>query len=116
MRLAHPRARHGDRHHGPALVISHAHLVASLLQGREQGGVHLASGNATRPDGHVGSVPTGALPPYFNLQSGQGCWRAYDGGTEVTPDVEDDGPFFACPDEMVHDYGATETGVTDGFE
>ena len=40
----------------------------------------------------------------------------HDGGTEVTADVEHDGPLFACPDEMLHDYGATETGVADGFE
>jgi hypothetical protein len=39
----------------------------------------------------------------------------HNGGTEVTPDVEDDGPLFACPGEMLHDYGATETGVADGF-
>jgi hypothetical protein len=40
----------------------------------------------------------------------------HNGGTEVTPDVEHDGPLFARSDEMVHDYGATETGVADGFE
>ena len=116
MGLAHPCALHGDCDHGPALVISHAHLVAPLLEGREQGGVHLASGNATRPDGDVSPVPTSTLPPYLYFQPGQGRWCVHDGGTEVAPDVEHDGPFFACPDEMVHDYGATETGVADGFE
>lgn len=115
MGLAHPGTLHGDRDHGPPFVISHPHLVATLLQGREQGGVHLAPGNAPRPDGDVGSVPTSALPPYLYFQPGQGRWCVHNGGTEVTPDVEDDGPLFACPGEMLHDYGATETGVADGF-
>ncbi len=63
----------------------------------------------------MGSVPTSALPPYLYFQSGQSRWRVHDGGTEVAADVEHDRPLFACPGEMLHDYGATETGVADGF-
>jgi len=115
MGLAHPCSLHGDRDHGPARVISHAHLVASSLQAGEQSGVDLSSGNAPGPDGDVGSVPTGALAPYLYLQPDQSRWCVHNRGTEVTANVEHDGPHFACPGEMVHDYEATETGVAAGF-
>ena len=46
-------------------------------------------------------------------------WRgAHDGGTDIAADVDDNAPVFTGPGEMagVHGYGATATGVTDGFE
>ena len=77
--------------------------------------MHLSSGNAPSPDGDVCSVPRGAFPPYLYFQANQIRRRVHDGGTEVAADVEHDGPRFACPGEVVHDYGATETGVAAGF-
>ena len=115
MGLAHPCSLYGDRDHGPALVISHAHLVAPLAQARKERGVHLSSGGVPSPDGDVGSIPMGALSPNLYFQTNQSRWCVHDRGTEVAANVEHDGPYFARPGEMVHDYGATETGVADGF-
>ena len=99
----------------PLGVASDAHLVPSLRQAGEQGGVHLAPGNAPSPDGDVRSVPRGALTPDLDFRADQSRRRVHDGGTEVAADVEHDGPHFACPGEMVHGYGATDTGVAAGF-
>ena len=113
--FAHPCPLDIDSGDEPVVITSHAHLVASSLQAGEQSGVDLSSGNAPGPDGDVGSVPTGALAPYLYLQPDQSRWCVHNRGTEVTANVEHDGPHFACPGEMVHDYGATEMGVAAGF-
>lgn len=113
--LPYPRPFHSDGGNGPLLVASDAHLVTPLLQAGKQGGVHLSSGNTPSPDGDVCSIPRSAFPPYLYFQANQIRWRVHDGGTEVATDVEHDRPRFACPGEVVHDYGATDAGVAAGF-
>lgn len=113
--VADPAPLHGNNRDVPVGLASHPHLVAPLCQFREQGGVHLASGNAPSPNGNMRSIPRGALMPDLDFEPGQCCGRVHDGSTEVAADVEHDGPHFTCPDEMVHGYGATETGVAEGF-
>lgn len=103
----------------PGLVkipVEDPHLVAPAFQRLEDGGVHRAARELTSPDGHVATVPPLAGAADLDLRPGEGRRRVHHCGADVTSDVEDDRSWSARVRETFHGYGATDTGVFDGFE
>ena len=76
--------------------------------------------DVSNPDGDVGPVPRSTAATDLDFGACERRRRPHNGGTDVAPDVDDDRARFARSDEVmgVHGgrYGATDTGVADGFE
>ena len=79
--------------------------------------MHHARGDVPRPDSYMCPVPSSTATTDFDFGTEERRRRADDGSADVPPDVQEDAAPFAWSREMeaVHGYGATDTGVTDGF-
>jgi hypothetical protein len=81
--------------------------------------MHHAPGDVPLPDGHMCPVPGCAATTDLDFVTEERWRRGDDGGADLGTDVEDDAASFAGTGKIVgvHGcYGATDTGVTDGFE
>jgi hypothetical protein len=67
-------------------------------------------------DGNVASLPGVFHPADLDLDTGERRRRPHDGGADVPTDVQYDRSTPARSGVVFHGYGATETGVLEGFE
>jgi hypothetical protein len=103
----------------PVSVVTEPHFVVPLDEAVEERRVHLGSRDVACPDGNVCPVPRFAATTDLDFGADERRRRVHDGGTDVTPDVEEDAALFAGSGKMMVAHGAhdvTDAGVTDGFE
>jgi hypothetical protein len=82
---------------GPCWSPPATHLVVPVSQTVEERRMDHDVRNVPSPDGSVGAVPSSAATTDLDFGTVDARRRAHHGGTDVAPDVDDDGSRFAGP-------------------
>ena len=115
--LGHPASLHVEGSHRSLRVAAQANLVAPVPEGREQRGIHLAIGDMPGPDGDMRAVPRRAATADLDLEPGEAGGVCTMAAPTSPPMSSTTDPISLVPSVVWSmAYGATETGVTAGFE